>query len=194
LVAEQWDNMDGSTSDAVSGHSKTAARVGELKGIPDFDPRGASRSVTDELRRNLLRAIEKGEYALPGVTAMEDPPSSRINESMLLSRPNFHSSRPAWPGQKKPEFRKPLNIPIRRCRRGGLRNPMMLFFKPICRGLRERIGAKATNTPTGWDAGKNFAVVEKTRNADGHMADNLGDNDPIPRPAGAIFPTELTIH
>ena len=60
-----------STSMQSSAHSKPRT-LGELKRIPDFDPHGASRSVKDELRRNLLRAIEKGETLFPGVHGYED--------------------------------------------------------------------------------------------------------------------------
>ena len=67
--------MTMSTSIQSSAHSRQRT-LGELKRIPDFDPRGASRSVKDELRRNLLRAIEKGETLFPGVHGYDDTKSS----------------------------------------------------------------------------------------------------------------------
>src|SRR2546430_11196348 len=51
-----------------------------FRSIPDFDARGASRSVKDELRRNLLRAIEKGETLFDG-TKQIDRKSTRLNSS-----------------------------------------------------------------------------------------------------------------
>src|SRR5260370_17154738 len=69
------------------GHSKPRT-LGELKRIPDFDPRGASRSVKDEIRHNLLRAIEKSETLFPGVHGYEDTVIPQIVNA-LLSRHNF---------------------------------------------------------------------------------------------------------
>src|SRR5467141_3027206 len=79
--------MTGNTSMQSSGHPRPRT-LGELKRIPDFDPRGASRSVKDELRRNLLRAIEKGETLFPGVHGYEDTVVPQIVNA-LLSRHNF---------------------------------------------------------------------------------------------------------
>src|SRR2546428_555095 len=79
--------MTVSTSMQSSGHSKPRT-LGELKCIPDFDPRGASRSVKNELRCNLLRSIEKGETLFPGVHGYEDTVVPQIVNA-LLSRHNF---------------------------------------------------------------------------------------------------------
>ena len=51
--------MTANTSSQFSGQPRPRT-LGELQRIPDFDPRGVSRSVKDEIRRNLLRALEKG--------------------------------------------------------------------------------------------------------------------------------------
>src|SRR5256885_9466471 len=82
--------MTMSSSTQSSAHSRQRT-LGELKRIPDFDPRGASRSVKDELRRNLLRAIEKGETLFPGVHGYDDTvvpqidrKSTRLNSSHLV--------------------------------------------------------------------------------------------------------------
>src|SRR5258708_8864301 len=72
---------------STSVHSKPRT-LGELKRIPDFDPRGVSRSVKDELRRNLLRAVEKAETLFPGVHGYEDTVIPQI-VNPLLSRHNF---------------------------------------------------------------------------------------------------------
>src|SRR3981189_1524672 len=79
--------MTASTSRQSSAHSKSHT-LGDLRRIPDFDPRGASRSVKDEIRRNLLRAIEKGETLFPGVHGYEDTVVPQIVNA-LLSRHNF---------------------------------------------------------------------------------------------------------
>jgi len=62
--------------------------LGELKNIPDFDAQTASLSVKNELRRNLLRAIEKGDPLFPGVHGYEDTVIPQIVNA-LLSRHNF---------------------------------------------------------------------------------------------------------
>jgi len=69
-----------------SGHPKPRT-LGELKRIPDFDASGAPRSVKNEIRRNLLRAIEKGEALFPGVHGYEDTVVPQIVNA-LLSRHN----------------------------------------------------------------------------------------------------------
>src|SRR5260370_12424922 len=79
--------MTSSTWMHSSAHPKPRT-LGELKRIPDFDPRGASRSVKDEIRRNLLRAIEKGDALFPGVHGYEDTVVPQIVNA-LLSRHNF---------------------------------------------------------------------------------------------------------
>ena len=49
-----------------AGGRTRPATLGELRRIPDFDARSASRSVKDEIRSNLLRIVERGEF-LDGV-------------------------------------------------------------------------------------------------------------------------------
>src|SRR5579871_3492889 len=62
--------------------------VGELKRIPDFDPRTASRSVKNEIRQNLLRAVKAGQTLFPGVHGYEDTVVPQIVNA-LLSKHNF---------------------------------------------------------------------------------------------------------
>src|ERR1700688_3442408 len=76
-----------STSVHSAGHPKPRT-IGELKRIPDFDARTASVSVKNEIRRNLLRAIEKNEPLFPGVHGYEDSVIPQIVNA-LLSRHNF---------------------------------------------------------------------------------------------------------
>src|ERR1700748_1764310 len=71
-----------------SGGRARPATLGELRRIPDFDARTASRSVKDEIRANLLRAIERGETLFPGVHGYEDTVIPQIVNA-LLSRHNF---------------------------------------------------------------------------------------------------------
>src|SRR5271155_4766751 len=81
--------MTATTTTHVHASSHPRPRtLGELKRIPDFDARGASPSVKNEIRRNLLRAIEKGEPLFPGVHGYEDTVVPQIVNA-LLSRHNF---------------------------------------------------------------------------------------------------------
>src|SRR5215813_5436802 len=79
--------MTSTTSTPSSGQLQPRT-LGELKRIPDFDPSGGLHSVKNEIRRNLLRAIEKGEPLFPGVHGYEDTVVPQIVNA-LLSRHNF---------------------------------------------------------------------------------------------------------
>ena len=151
--------------------------LGELKRrIPDFDPRGASRSVKDEIRRNLLWALEKGETLFPGVHGYEDTVVPQIVNA-LLSRHNFILL--GLRGQAKSRILRGLI---------NLLDPEMPVvagceinddpFKPICRACRERIAADGDNTALAWMP-REHRYVEKLATPDVTMADILGDVDPI---------------
>src|SRR5712672_411160 len=88
MFRAEWGPMTASTS--ISGrtaHNKPRT-IGELRSIPDYDARTASISVKNELRRNLLRSIEKGDTLFPGVHGYEDTVVPQIVNA-LLSRHNF---------------------------------------------------------------------------------------------------------
>jgi len=104
--------MTASTSMQSSAHTKPRT-LGELKRIPDFDASGASRSVKNELRRNLLRAIEKGETLFPACTATKTRLSRK--SSMPCSRATIYSSRFAWAGQEPQFFADSSIFSIPRC-------------------------------------------------------------------------------
>src|SRR5438270_8374216 len=183
--------MTGSTSTHSSGHSKPRT-LGELKGIPDFDPGGACRSVKNELRRNLLRSIEKGETLFPGIHGYEDTVVPQIVNA-LLSRHNFILL--GLRGQAKSRILRGLI---------NLLDPEMPVvagceinddpFNPICRACREKIAAEGDNTPLAWMP-REHRYVEKLATPDVTMADILGDVDPIrAAKGGRDLSDELTIH
>ena len=87
LRRAEWGPDEAGTSTHPSG-TGSARTLGELRSIPDFDARTASLSVKNELRRNLLRAIETGEPLFPGVHGYEDTVVPQIVNA-LLSRHNF---------------------------------------------------------------------------------------------------------
>src|ERR1051325_9576162 len=158
-----------------SGHTRPRT-LGELKRIPDFDPRGASRSVKDELRRNLLRALEKGETLFPGVHGYEDTVVPQIVNA-LLSRHNFILL--GLRGQAKSRILRGLiglldeQIPVvPGCEIHD--NPLA----PICGACRARVAREGEHLPIGWLA-REDRYVEKLATPDVTIADMVGDIDPI---------------
>jgi len=179
-------------TESKSMHSSKPRTLGELKRIPDFDPGGACRSVKNELRRNLLRSIEKGETLFPGVHGYEDTVVPQIVNA-LLSRHNFILL--GLRGQAKSRILRGLV---------NLLDPEMPVvagceinddpFKPICRACRERINSEGDNTPVAWMPREN-RFVEKLATPDVTMADIIGDVDPIRAARGGRdLSDELTIH
>src|SRR5881275_31277 len=179
------------SSGQTSGQPKPR-RLGELRRIPDFDPRGASCSVKGEIRRNLLRALEKGEPLFPGVHGYEDTVVPQIVNA-LLSRHNFILL--GLRGQAKSRILRGLV---------NLLDPEMPVvagceinddpFKPICRACREKIASEGDNTPIAWMPREN-RFVEKLATPDVTMADIIGDVDPIRAARGGRdLSDELTIH
>src|SRR5499425_3819805 len=121
------------------------ASLGELRRIPDLDARAASRSVKDEIRANLLRAIERGETLFPGVQGYDDTVIPQIVNA-LLSRHNFILL--GLRGQAKSRILRGLinlldsEVPvIADCEIND--DPL----RPICRACRDRISTEGDNTP-----------------------------------------------
>jgi magnesium chelatase subunit I len=183
--------MTPSTSGHSAGHPKPRT-VGELKRIPDFDSRSAGVSVKNEIRRNLLRAIERNEPLFPGVHGFEDTVIPQIVNA-LLSRHNFILL--GLRGQAKSRILRGLlqfldpEIPvIAGCEIND--NPL----QPICRGCRERVAAEGDNTPISW-LPRDQRYVEKLATPDVTIADIIGDVDPIRAARGGRdLSDELTIH
>ncbi|HET7106894.1 MAG TPA: hypothetical protein VFI38_08795 [Candidatus Acidoferrum sp.] len=183
--------MTPSTSAHSAGHPKPRT-IGELKRIPDFDSRSAGVSVKNEIRRNLLRAIERNEPLFPGVHGYEDTVIPQLVNA-LLSRHNFILL--GLRGQAKSRILRGLlqfldpEIPvIAGCEIND--NPL----QPICRGCRERVAAEGDNTPINW-LPRDQRYVEKLATPDVTIADIIGDVDPIRAARGGRdLSDELTIH
>lgn len=173
------------------GQSKPRT-LGDLKRIPDFDARGASRPVKDEIRHNLLRAVKNGEPLFPGVHGYEDTVVPQIVNA-LLSRHNFILL--GLRGQAKSRILRGLvnlldaEIPVvAGCEIND--DP----FRPICRACCEKIAAEGDATPIAWMPRDN-RYVEKLATPDVTIADILGDVDPIRAARGGRdLSDELTIH
>src|SRR6202167_2991580 len=179
------------TTQSRSGSPKPKT-LGELRNIPDFDARTAATSVKNEIRRNLLRAIEKGETLFPGVHGYEDTVIPQIVNA-ILSRHNFILL--GLRGQAKSRILRGLaelldaEIPVvAGCEIND--NPL----NPICRACREKIAAEGDATPIAWMP-RDQRFVEKLATPDVTIADIIGDVDPIRAARGGRdLSDELTIH
>jgi magnesium chelatase subunit I len=166
--------------------------IGELRSIPDYDARTASLSVKNEIRRNLLRSIEKGEALFPGVHGYEDTVVPQIVNA-LLSRHNFILL--GLRGQAKSRILRGLvqlldaEVPVvAGCEIND--DPL----GPICRACREKIADQGDNTPIAWMP-RDQRFVEKLATPDVTIADIIGDVDPIRAARGGRdLSDELTIH
>jgi len=176
---------------SAAGRARPAT-LGELRRIPDFDAREASRSVKDEIRANLLRAIERGEPLFPGVHGYEDTVIPQIVNA-LLSRHNFILL--GLRGQAKSRILRGLadlldvEIPVVA---GCEINDDPLH--PVCRACKDRIAKDGDNTRIAWMP-RDLRYVEKLATPDVTMADIIGDVDPIRAARGGRdLSDELTIH
>src|SRR5216683_2873672 len=181
-----------SASSHSAGGRARPATLGELRRIPDLDAPFASRSVKDEIRANLLRAIEHDEPLFPGVHGYEDTVIPQIVNA-LLSRHNFILL--GLRGQAKSRILRGLanlldaEVPVLA---GCEINDDPL--RPICRACRDRIAAEGDNTPIAWMQ-RDLRYVEKLATPDVTMADIIGDVDPIRAARGGRdLSDELTIH
>jgi magnesium chelatase subunit I len=184
--------MTVSASSHSAGGRARPATLGELRRIPDLDAPFASRSVKDEIRANLLRAIERDEPLFPGVHGYEDTVIPQIVNA-LLSRHNFILL--GLRGQAKSRILRGLanlldaEVPvIAGCEIND--DPL----RPICRACRDRVAAEGDNTPIAWMQ-RDLRYVEKLATPDVTMADIIGDVDPIRAARGGRdLSDELTIH
>ena len=154
--------------------------------------RAGALSVKNEIRRNLLCAVQRGETLFPGVHGYEDTVIPQIVNA-LLSRHNFILL--GLRGQAKSRILRGLiqlldpEIPvIAGCEIND--NPM----RPICRSCRERLAAEGDNTSLAW-LPRDQRYVEKLATPDVTIADLIGDVDPIRAARGGRdLSDELTIH
>jgi magnesium chelatase subunit I len=166
--------------------------LGELRCVPDFDARSLQRSIKDEIRANLLRAIERNEPLFPGIHGYDDTVVPQIVNA-LLSRHNFILL--GLRGQAKSRILRGLinlldpEIPvIAGCEIND--DP----FHPICRGCKDLLAADGDNTPINWMP-RVLRYVEKLATPDVTIADIIGDVDPIRAARGGRdLSDELTIH
>jgi magnesium chelatase subunit I len=168
------------------------ATLGQLRASPWGKPPLAGRSVRDEVRANLLRALAAGEELFPGIQGYDDSIIPELVHA-LLARQDFILL--GLRGQAKSRILRSLTrfldewIPIV----AGSEvndNP----FAPISKFARERIAAEGDATPIAW-VGREDRYVEKLATPDVTIADLIGDLDPIRAARGGhVLSDELTMH
>ena len=152
----------------------------------------ANRSIKDELRNNLICAIQRGDTLFPGVLGYEDTVVPQIVNA-VLSRHNFILL--GLRGQAKTRIIRMLTafldekLPyIAGCEIRD--NP----YHPICRRCRDLVAERGDDTPIAF-LDRDHRYVEKLATPDVTIADMIGDIDPIKAArSGQTLGDELTVH
>jgi magnesium chelatase subunit I len=166
--------------------------LGQLRQSLWPEQRVARRTVKDEMRENLLCALERKQPLFAGIHGYEDTVIPQIINA-LLARHNFILL--GLRGQAKSRILRALaqfldaEIPvIAGCEIND--NP----YRPICRACRTLIAEKGDATAIAWMP-RDLRYVEKLATPDVTIADMIGDVDPIRAARGGRdLSDELTIH
>ena len=164
----------------------------ELRASPWGGAPLAGRSVRDEIRANLLRALAGGEELFPGIHGYQDTIIPELINA-LLARQDFILL--GLRGQAKSRILRGLTrfldewLPIVA---GSEVNDDP--FAPISKYARERLDAEGEATPIAW-VSREDRYVEKLATPDVTIADLIGDLDPIRAARGGhVLSDELTMH
>jgi magnesium chelatase subunit I len=165
---------------------------GDLKRSPWADVPLRRRTVRDELRTNLLLALESGAALFPGIVGYEDTILPQLTNAILA---RHHFILLCLRGQAKSRILRPLTrflddrIPIVA---GSEVNDDP--FAPVSKYGRERLLEMGDATPIGW-LPRDQRYVEKLATPDVTVADLIGDVDPIRAARGGhLLSDELTMH
>lgn len=172
--------------------SDRPATLGELKTTRWADPGLVNRSVKDELRANLISALEKGEHLFPGVLGYEETVVPQLVNA-ILSRHNLILL--GLRGQAKSRILRSL---------AGLLDPEIPAlagtelndhpFRPISAEGRRVIAERGDRAAIIWLT-RDQRYVEKLATPDVTVADIIGDVDPIKAArVGTNLSDELTVH
>ncbi|HXE57768.1 MAG TPA: magnesium chelatase [Gemmatimonadales bacterium] len=166
--------------------------LADLQQTPWAEPPLRGRTVHDEIRTNLLRALERGEELFPGIVGYEDTVLPQIVNALLA---RHHFILLGLRGQAKSRILRELTrfldekIPIVA---GSEVNDDP--FAPISKYARELIGECGGATPIAW-LRREARYVEKLATPDVTIADIIGDVDPIKAARGGhLLSDELTMH
>ncbi len=176
------------TSAQATGTAATT--LGQLR--RSFDPHKATRSVKEEIRDNLLCALEQKKVIFTGIHGYEETVLPQIVNA-ILAKHNFILL--GLRGQAKSRILRGLTdlldaeIPyIAGCEIHD--HP----FRPLCKACRELVAQAGDDTPIAW-LPREQRYVEKLATPDVTIADIIGDVDPIKAArTGNSLSDELTIH
>ena len=151
-----------------------------------------TRSVKDEMRRNLMARLRTGETVFPGIVGYEDTVIPQIVNA-VLSKQNFILL--GLRGQAKSRILRALtalldeHLPyIAGCEIRD--NP----YLPLCKRCRDLIAERGEAAPIAYLT-RDERYVEKLATPDVTVADLIGDLDPIKAARGAQdLSSELTMH
>ncbi len=166
--------------------------LGALRQSSFSESRIGSRTIKDELRANLICALQRGSELFPGVMGYEDSVIPQMVNA-LLARHNFILL--GLRGQAKTRLIRMLttllddHAPyVAGCEIHD--NP----YRPICRQCRDLIREAGDKTPIAWLTPSD-RYVEKLATPDVTIADMIGDIDPIKAARrGQNISDELTVH
>lgn len=166
--------------------------LGQLKRSPEGAPDRRSRPVRDEIRANLIAALERGDRLFPGIEGYDDTVIPQIVNA-LLARQDFILL--GLRGQAKTRTLRGLvrflddAIPVIA---GSEVNDDP--FAPISKFGREQIERFGDDTPIAW-LERESRFIEKLATPDVTIADLIGDLDPIKAARGGhLLSDELTMH
>ena len=165
---------------------------GDLKQSPWAESPLRGRSVRDEVRQNLLRALEADETLFPGILGYEDTVLPQLVHALLA---RHHFILLGLRGQAKSRILRQLvrfldpTIPIVA---GSEVNDDP--FRPISRFARDLLAECGDAAPIAW-LPREQRYVEKLATPDVTVADLIGDVDPIKAARGGhLLSDELTMH
>ena len=148
-------------------------------------------SVKEELRRNLIRRIEKKEEILPGIVGYEESVIPQLENAILSGQDVIMLGER---GQAKSRIIRSLvnllddEVPIvAGCEISD--NP----FQPICKGCRDKVADQGDDVEIAW-LPREERYGEKLATPDTTIADLIGEVDPIKIAEGRYLSDELTIH
>ncbi len=148
-------------------------------------------SVKEEMRKNLIEKIRKGEDLFPGIIGYEDTVIPQV-ENAILSEQDiiFLGER----GQAKTRIARSLinlldeEVPIiSGCEIND--NP----FSPICKACRDKVEEEGDDVAITWIS-RDRRYGEKLATPDITISDLIGEVDPIRVAEGRYLADELTIH
>ena len=150
-----------------------------------------AQSVKQEVRRNLIRKIEKSDELFPGIVGFDESVIPQLENAVLAGQDIILLGER---GQAKSRLIRRLvsllddEIPVMAgCELND--DP----FAPICTACKQSIGEKGDGTAIQWMA-RDMRYSEKRATPDISVADLIGEIDPIKVAEGRYLSDELTIH